>query len=169
MDNIFYTVAGARADLVEYLTPEELNEFIPWLAEQRDLTGYDEDRRVLGFSSLLGMVHAWRARAILVGNAFSLNMLVKNSTVRIRELDLEDARAILNTRTVVSCVGHADTAAMLGATLEVDLPMNRCSVQLVEGDDMLVGQYVGPRLPEGTTTLPEGSKVVWKYISVHRY
>lgn len=49
-----------------------------------------------------------------------------------------------------SAVGHADTAAVLG------LPCNRVNVRLKKGDTVFVAQLQGGRLPEGSTTLPEG-------------
>jgi len=52
-----------------------------------------------------------------------------------------------------SIVGHADTAAVLSAALDIELTPNRVSVKLAPGDVLLVGQYIGPRLPEGTTAL----------------
>lgn len=57
-----------------------------------------------------------------------------------------------------SAVGHADTAAVLG------VPMNRINVHLSKGDTAYVAQLVGGRLPEGSTTLPEGFS--FKYIKV---
>jgi len=50
----------------------------------------------------------------------------------------------------VSCVGHADTAAVLGVAC------NRVSISLDKGDELYVAQLVGGRLPEGSTTLPDG-------------
>ena len=46
-------------------------------------------------------------------------------------------------------------AAMLG----FEVAFNRTSLTLHEGDIVYVAQYVGPRLPEGTTTLPENSEI----------
>jgi hypothetical protein len=31
-----------------------------------------------------------------------------------------------------------------------------------------VGQYTGPRLPEGSKTLPEGASVEWLFVTVDR-
>ena len=59
-----------------------------------------------------------------------------------------------------SCVGHADTAAVLG------VPMRRISVVLNEGDVLYVAQLRGGRLPEGTTTLPEGFGFDWVRVEV---
>jgi hypothetical protein len=49
---------------------------------------------------------------------------------------------------------------MLGVTIAC----NRESITLTDGDILLVGQYVGPRLPEGATTLPENSRIDWKIV-----
>ena len=65
---------------------------------------------------------------------------------------------------VISCIGHADTAVILGNILGADLPVNRTSVKLGKHDYILVGQYVGPRLPEGATELPEGATIEWWFI-----
>lgn len=66
---------------------------------------------------------------------------------------------------IISAVGHADTAKILGNMLGIDLPMNRVSVKIGDfGDDktrVIIGQYVGPRLPEGSTELPEGAAIEW--------
>lgn len=51
---------------------------------------------------------------------------------------------------IVSAIGHADTAKVLG------LPCNRVTLKLTLGDILYVAQLQGGRLPEGTTTLPEG-------------
>jgi hypothetical protein len=41
------------------------------------------------------------------------------------------------------------------------LACNRVNVSLKPGDAAIVGQYIGPRLPEGATTLPEGATIKW--------
>lgn len=64
----------------------------------------------------------------------------------------------------VSIIGHADTAALLSAELgcgEKPYSANRETVLMSPGDVLYVGQYVGPRLPEGTTALPDGSRIEW--------
>ena len=40
-------------------------------------------------------------------------------------------------------------------------------VALKEGDVALVGQYSGPRLPEGATTLLEGATIKWMVVVVN--
>ncbi len=58
-----------------------------------------------------------------------------------------------------SCIGHADTAKVLSSILEMDIPTNRVTVQLRENERCIVAQYIGPRLPEGAISLPEGAEI----------
>lgn len=98
-------------------------------------------------------------------NAFSLNMLATlPASVKVEEVSLTDARNLaINGE---SCVGHASTAAVFQDVLEVPVAMARATVSLVKGDTVLVGQYVGPRLEEGVTTLPEGATIKWLKVTV---
>jgi len=108
-----------------------------------------------------------------ITNAFSLNMvednldygevifaMVENPAEFMRETETR-----LGTK-AVSAVGHADTAAVFGGILGTELPTSRTSVVLTTSDVLLVGQYKGPRLPEGSTELPEGSKIVWYHVAL---
>jgi hypothetical protein len=80
---------------------------------------------------------------IFLLNAFSLQMLEGDATVKFTEVsELPEG--------LTSAVGHADTARVLG------VEMNRVSVTLKRGDTAFVAQLQGGRLPEGSTTLPEG-------------
>lgn len=62
---------------------------------------------------------------------------------------------------VKSVIGHADRSDLLSALVGVSLPVNRVSVKLTKNDSIIVGQYSGPRLPEGATSLPEGATIEW--------
>ena len=84
-------------------------------------------------------------------NAFSIQMLKKGGLVRFEEIDVTEVPA-----DVVSAVGHADTAAVLTNMLGFPVPMNRAFVTLDENTELYVAQLIGGRLPEGSTTLPEG-------------
>ena len=86
-----------------------------------------------------------------LANAFSIQMLSRPATVRFDEIDATEVPA-----DVESAVGHADTAAVLTNMLGFEVPMNRAFVTLDENTELYVAQLVGGRLPEGTTTLPEG-------------
>ena len=121
---------------------------------------------------------------VYISNAFSLSMLdrkvqsrkVSDGAVygmpRIPSpfMSLEEVKEFIKEREekdprteIVSVVGHSDTAAVLSGLLGRDLPVNRVSLKFTDepGEVLIVGQYVGPRLPEGATTLPEGATIEW--------
>ena len=84
-------------------------------------------------------------------NAFSLQMVDIPSVALFEEVDaLPDG--------LTSAIGHQDTANVLG------VPMNRVNVHLSEGDVAYIAQLQGGRLPEGSTTLPDG--FTFKFIKV---
>jgi hypothetical protein len=97
----------------------------------------------------------------ILGNAFSLQML---SALK------EEGDSVTVTFTRVakpesfedfeSSVGHQDTANLLG------VPMVRSNTRLESGDGMLVAQFMGGRLPEGSTTLPEGVTLAFIDVAV---
>jgi len=98
-------------------------------------------------------------------NAFSLNMLgAFPATVKVAEATLEQAAEYAADAT--SAVGHADTAAVFSSVLGCAVPANRVSVAFEKGATHLVGQYRGPRLEEGTTTLPEGATIQWLFVTL---
>lgn len=85
-------------------------------------------------------------------NAFSLQMISEfPSNVKFEEVEILPEG-------LTSAIGHADTAAVLG------VEMNRINVTLNKGDVAYIAQLQGGRLPEGSTTLPEGFS--FKYIKV---
>lgn len=86
-------------------------------------------------------------------NAFSIQMLPGNATV-----DFQQVNELPNNLT--SAVGHADTAAVLGVS------PNRINVKLNIGDVAYVAQLMGGRLPEGSTTLPDGFSFKFYKITV---
>ena len=97
-------------------------------------------------------------------NAFSLNMITGDADLLIRQVTVEAATNVA--RVATSAVGHADTAAVFSDVLGIEVPCNRASVSLNPGDVALVGQYIGPRLPEGATSLPEGAAIKWVVVGV---
>ena len=108
---------------------------------------------------------------MIVTNAFSLNMLpgwrrdpAVTTELRVQPVSVEQAQELAR-RGFVSAVGHADTATIFSVILGVKVPVNRATVTL-DAEPLLVGQYIGPRLPEGVTTLPEGAKVEFFLVSV---
>jgi protein involved in polysaccharide export with SLBB domain len=93
-------------------------------------------------------------------NSFSLNMLATlDVNLTVREVSIEAARNLAEG--AVSAVGHADTARVFAALLGREVEHARATLRLSPGDRLLVGQYSGPRLPEGATSLPEGATIAW--------
>lgn len=90
-------------------------------------------------------------KTIFLLNAFSLQMIDVPCSV-----DFEEVSELPSGLT--SAIGHKDTATVLG------VPMNRVNVHLSKGDTAYVAQLQGGRLPEGSTTLPEG--FTFKFIKV---
>ena len=90
-------------------------------------------------------------KAAFLLNAFSLQMVDVPCSVHFEEVD-----ALPNG--LRSAIGHTDTAKVLG------VEPNRINVHLSKGDTAYVAQLQGGRLPEGTTTLPEGFS--FKFIKV---
>lgn len=106
---------------------------------------------------------------LYIANAFSLSMLSNPVvTLDIEEISVWEARDYIsaNVDYCVSCIGHADTAELLTGILNSPIAFNRVAVKLSEQDAMLVAQYNGPRLPEGTTTLPEGAYFTFYKVNV---
>ena len=94
-------------------------------------------------------------------NAFSLNMLADElklvlSTVEIKITHISPADVPYDCE---SSWGHADSARLGSELLGWDIPVCRRNDSLMKGDIAYVGQYIGPRLQEGATELPEGAEI----------
>ena len=95
-----------------------------------------------------------------VTNAFSINMLERAGyNIALRPINIEGVKNLLANETWKSLVGHPDTASVMSNLLGVQIQTNRESVKFSEGWSMIVGQYTGPRLPEGAISLPEGATI----------
>lgn len=124
---------------------------------------------------------------MLVLNEISLNMIPRgvNGNLLIHPLPKETLEDILQRPDrwgdLESAIGHADTASLFEKTLveilsnappqnlrdgivpTIKLPANIVNVELTS-KPVIVGQYRGPRLPEGCTTLPEGAEIDWIFV-----
>jgi len=95
---------------------------------------------------------AYIMKQIFLLNAFSLQMLCEFPT----SVFVEEVTEL--PQNLTSAIGHQDTANVLG------VPMNRINVQLQRQDICYVAQLQGGRLPEGSTSLPEG--FFFKYFKI---
>lgn len=99
---------------------------------------------------------------IILSNALSLNMVASfPATIHVKEMPREKAREILMQMGFKSAVGHADTAAVFEAELGLPVKTDRSTISLESGAGMVVGQYRGPRLPEGVKSLPADAVIQW--------
>lgn len=95
----------------------------------------------------------------VLANAFSLNMLSQaKALVSVEQISLEETKTVL-ANGFISAIGHQDTANVLSNLLGIDVQTNRVNVVLNDDTTLIVAQYKGPRLPEGSTKLPEGAKI----------
>ncbi|HCC06327.1 TPA: hypothetical protein DEP94_03160 [Candidatus Nomurabacteria bacterium] len=99
-------------------------------------------------------------------NAFSLNMLADLPAQPLfEEIKLEGVRIELADG-FESTVGHPDTADVYTNVIGMKVPCVRSTVSLKKGDVAIIGQYRGPRLPEGAKQLPEGATIQWLRMTV---
>lgn len=104
-------------------------------------------------------------KKIILGNAFSLNMLgdlLPNVKVSIDAVSVDE----IKTSGFHSVVGHADTANVLSDVLGVSVVCNRETVSLKKDDVLYVAQLMGGRLPEGSTKLPEGYSFTFLKVTI---
>jgi hypothetical protein len=106
---------------------------------------------------------------VYVTNAFSLNMLPDNckvANILVTKISSDTAREFLQRNNFQSYIGHPDLASIASNLLGVSLEVNRQTLTVKEGDVVLVIQYRGPRLPEGTTQLPEGATLEFWLVDI---
>jgi len=102
-----------------------------------------------------------------IGNAFALSMLQGSGTLRYQRASIEEVRRLVAETRPISFMGHADIARLVSQELAVyDVPVNRINVRLQPGDNVIVAQYMGARLPEGAKQLPEGARIDYYLVAV---
>ncbi|MGB4239029.1 MAG: DUF1874 domain-containing protein [Candidatus Hydrothermia bacterium] len=108
-----------------------------------------------------------------LANAFSLNML--NTDIRIhvlvtKRISKEEAKELLK-EGFENYIGHKDIANVVSNELGIAVEMNEKRPNLVLNPvDLVIGaQYIGPRLPEGATQLPENAKIDYFTVQIADY
>ena len=107
---------------------------------------------------------------IYIANAFSASMLSAGEEHTVLFTPLSDyyARRLCQDPgdEITSIVGHESTASVFANILGIEVPVNRTSVNIREGHHLLLGQYFGPRLPEGAIELPEKASIQWWLVRI---
>lgn len=106
---------------------------------------------------------------LYVSNGFSLNMIpaeMSAGTIRFKKMQVQEVKTLLSTCQYQSLIGHQDLANLVSQEIGLPVPFNRQTVTLVSGDQLVVAQYRGPRLPEGATTLPEGAVIEYYLVEI---
>ena len=101
---------------------------------------------------------------IFIVNSFSINMLNCETMVSFRKFkDVSEILEFIERNKedeIVSGIGHMDMANIVSKDIGIPIPMSRDTIKIDEKNDALVvAQYSGPRLPEGTTELPDGATI----------
>jgi hypothetical protein len=109
-------------------------------------------------------------KKVMLLNAFSLQMLEKmDAEVYVQELTTQWVKDQIQEYGLDSYVGHADTARVLTSVLGTEVEFARKNVVLSPGTSAVVAQVVGGRLPEGCTTLPEGTEMRFLHVYVQEF
>ena len=102
---------------------------------------------------------------IKISNAFSIQMLTGGATVNFAPVTVEYVARKIQTG-FESYVGHADLAAVISDAIGIEVPANRSALTLTDDDILIVAQYRGPRLPEGTTKLPADASIEFWRVTI---
>lgn len=104
--------------------------------------------------------------AVYLNNAFSLSMIEgSRALIEVRKITKDEVVSILG-NSFSNIIGHSDTANIVANDLGIPNTAERKTISLGKGDILIVAQYIGPRLPEGTTKLPEGAKIEYFVVTI---
>lgn len=102
-------------------------------------------------------------------NAFSFNFFAVEALTKGLKINAEAVSPeYVAARSDVweSAIGHQSTADVVSGILGVPVEMNRVNLEFAPGQQIFVAQYKGPRLPEGSTTLPEGATLIFLLVTI---
>jgi len=74
--------------------------------------------------------------------------------VGLKRISIDEAKELLSRNKFISAIGHQGTAQLLTQLLGIEIPVNRITVQLEEGD-MIIAFFLKQRLPEGVVLSKE--------------
>jgi len=74
--------------------------------------------------------------------------------VGLKRVSIDEVKFLLTHHPFVSAIGHQGTAQLLSQLLGIEIPVNRITVQLEDGD-MVIAFFLKQRLPEGAVLSKE--------------
>jgi hypothetical protein len=74
--------------------------------------------------------------------------------IRLKRISVDEVKAFLSDHPFISAIGHQGTAQLLTEILGIEIPVNRITVQLKEGD-IFIAFVLKQRLPEGVILTKE--------------
>jgi len=60
--------------------------------------------------------------------------LADSYIIKIKKIDVDQARQLVNQNQFISAIGHEATAKLLSMLLNIDIPINRIQIQMNSGD-----------------------------------
>lgn len=99
-------------------------------------------------------------------NALSLNMIVGDCQIRVRNITHDEAKELLKTLPFRSAIGVSALAAVVSGLLGMTILVNRETLRLVPGDNLIVVSYSGARVPDGGIALPKGARVTFRHVII---
>ena len=98
-------------------------------------------------------------KKLWISNTFTLSMIIGNFSddelrrgvdvkLKMKKLNIDEARNIVREHEIISCVGHESTARFLSEILGINIPVNRVFITLKHDEEMLL-TVLKERLPEG--------------------
>jgi len=104
---------------------------------------------------------------VVITDNFSFAMLPNRKKgvheIWVTHLDEEDVVYHLG-RNFKSAVSNTGMARLFSTILGMDIPVQQKPLKFVE--PLIVGQYIGPQLPEGATKLPPRATLDWFFVEV---
>lgn len=102
-------------------------------------------------------------------NALPASVLVDptgSNQIMIRPVRPDEVAALWASGALESAIGHTDTAALVSAAIGHEVAECRQSIPpLAQEESLIAALYTGPRLPEGSKTLPEGAALTFYRVS----
>jgi len=90
----------------------------------------------------------------------------ESQKVSFKIINIDRVKQLLHNNDWTSAIGHEDVAIIVSKELGMEVKHNRISHSLEKEDVLILRQYFGGRLPEGTTTLNEDQLKLLSWVEI---